>query len=161
MSPKIITTTFYEYASASELPENEANLVAAATEALERAYAPYSKFKVGAAVLLVNGEVVTGNNQENAAYPSGLCAERVALFYANSLYPNEKVLAIAIAAKGNHVKVEKPIPPCGGCRQVIAESEYRFASPIKLLMKGETDPILVSNSIEDLLPLVFDGKMLI
>ena len=161
MQPKVLTTTFYEYASAAELPAAEAELMASANEALERAYAPYSKFKVGAAVLLGNGTVVTGNNQENAAYPSGLCAERVALFAANSLYPNEKVVAIAITAKGGHIKVEKPIPPCGGCRQVIAESEYRYGSPIKLLMKGETESILVSNSIEDLLPLIFDGKMLI
>ena len=101
-----------------ECSEIEKKLINAAKHATEKSYAPYSNFKVGAALLLENGEIITGNNQENAAYPSGLCAERVATFYANSVYPNEKVVAIAIAAWSNGKFTDDVITPCGGCRQV-------------------------------------------
>ena len=107
-----------------ECSEIEKKLINAAKHATEKSYAPYSNFKVGAALLLENGEIITGNNQENAAYPSGLCAERVATFYANSVYPNEKVVAIAIAAWSNGKFTDDVITPCGGCRQVLLETEF-------------------------------------
>ena len=129
-------------------------LINAAKHATEKSYAPYSNFKVGAALLLENGEIITGNNQENAAYPSGLCAERVATFYANSVYPNEKVVAIAIAAWSNGKFTDDVITPCGGCRQVLLETENRFNSTMRLLMYGG-DAVYVVNSIKDLLPLHF------
>ena len=107
------------------LPEDEIILVNQSREAAKRAYAPYSKFQVGAAVLLENGEIITGTNQENAAYPSGLCAERVAVFYANSKYPDVPVIAIAVTAFTNNKFVQTPIPPCGSCRQVLTETETK------------------------------------
>ncbi len=137
-----------------ECSEIEKKLINAAKHATEKSYAPYSNFKVGAALLLENGEIITGNNQENAAYPSGLCAERVATFYANSVYPNEKVVAIAIAAWSNGKFTDDVITPCGGCRQVLLETENRFNSTMRLLMYGG-DAVYVVNSIKDLLPLHF------
>ena len=137
-----------------ECSEIEKKLINAAKHATEKSYAPYSNFKVGAALLLENGEIITGNNQENAAYPSGLCAERVATFYANSVYPNEKVVAIAIAAWSNGKYTDDVITPCGGCRQVLLETENRFNSTMRLLMYGG-DAVYVVNSIKDLLPLHF------
>lgn len=127
-----------------------------AIEALSNAYAPYSRFQVGAAVLLANGEVVTGSNQENAAYPSGLCAERVALFYAGAKYPDVAVKAIAIAAKTGGKLVEG-ISPCGGCRQVMLETETRAGSPIKIFLCG-SDKMRQIDSAASLLPIGFDGS---
>jgi cytidine deaminase len=144
----------------SELPDDALKLMNAAIVARTNAYAPYSKFNVGAALLLDNGEVISGNNQENAAYPSGLCAERVAIFYAGSQYPNAKVLQMAITATSiNHV-VTTPTPPCGACRQSIAEYEFKQESPIQLFFMGESGKVLKSNSLKDLLPLVFDRSFL-
>jgi cytidine deaminase len=123
-----------EYGSIAELKPELANLCSQALQSAETAYAPYSKFQVGAALLLANGVVVLGNNQENAAYPSGLCAERVAIFYANATYPNEPVEAIAITAIQNGEQVPMPIAPCGSCRQVIAETQFRYGNKIKILL---------------------------
>ncbi|HAZ03233.1 MAG TPA: cytidine deaminase, partial [Marinilabiliales bacterium] len=123
-------TTVYEYDSAADLSSDLQKIIIESKEAALRAYAPYSNFNVGAAVLLSNGEVFSGNNQENAAYPSGLCAERVAIFYANSKYPNVPVLAIAICAFNKNGILKTPVPPCGSCRQVLLESEIRFKTPI-------------------------------
>ncbi|GHV11716.1 cytidine deaminase [Bacteroidia bacterium] len=138
----------------NDLQLSEKNLVDAAKEAVARAYAPYSHFQVGAAVLLANGEIVTGNNQENVAYPSGLCAERTALFYANSQYPDAAVDAIAIAACTEGDFLEKPITPCGGCRQVILEAQNRYQHPIRIILYG-TKEIYLIDKITDLLPLSF------
>ena len=137
-----------------ECSEIEKKLISAAKHATEKSYAPYSNFKVGAALLLENGEIISGNNQENAAYPSGLCAERVATFYANSVYPNDKVVAIAIAAWSNGKFTDDVITPCGGCRQVLLETENRFNSPMRVLMYGG-ESVYAVNSIKDLLPLHF------
>lgn len=155
MDERIITTKIQVY-SIPELSGIEKKLILAAFSAAPKAYAPYSGFQVGAAVLLENGEIITGNNQENAAYPSGLCAERVALFYANSLYPELKVTTIAIAAQTQSGTTQSPVSPCGACRQVILESENRYEYPIRILMVG-ANAVYAVDSIKELLPLHF-GK---
>ena len=134
--------------------------MAQAVAVRKKAYAPYSKFKVGAAILLDNGEVVLGSNQENAAYPSGLCAERVAIFYAGSMYPDAKIVQMAITAASDTNKTESPIPPCGACRQSIAEYEIKQESPIEIYFMGESGAIYKSNSLKNLLPLMFDKNFL-
>lgn len=118
----------------NELTEEDRKLVDAACKATQRSYAPYSHFSVGAAALLENGVVVTGSNQENAAYPSGLCAERTTLFYANSQYPDQAVKTLAIAARTEQDFLDTPIPPCGACRQVLLETEKRFGKPMRILL---------------------------
>ena len=155
MNIKEVTIKFLEYENDQELSQEEQNLLGDAFKSVEKSYAPYSEFHVGAAVLLENGVVITGSNQENAAYPSGLCAERVALFYANSQYPEIKIKALAIRAKADHFHIEKPITPCGSCRQVIAEAEHRQQQKIKVIMKGETGPVHIVSGIESLLPFTF------
>lgn len=140
-----------------ELNKAEQDLMTSAMEATTRSYAPYSKFSVGAASLLANGIVVTGTNQENAAYPSGLCAERTTLFYANSQYPDQPVLTLAIAARTEKDFIDLPIPPCGACRQVILETEKRYKQPIRILLYGKKE-IYEVKSIGDLLPLSFDAS---
>ena len=128
-----------------------------AIEATRRSYAPYSHFSVGAAALLANGVVVTGTNQENAAYPSGLCAERTTLFYANSQYPDQAVVTLTIAARTEKDFIDTPIPPCGACRQVILETEKRYKQPIRILLYGKKC-IYEVQSIGHLLPLSFDAS---
>jgi len=139
----------------NELQQEEKNLIDCAKEACSRAYAPYSQFQVGAAVVLANGEIVTGNNQENVAFPSGLCAERTALFYANSRYPDQAVKSLAIAAYTQGDFIDKPISPCGACRQVILETEMRYHSPIRIFLYGKSE-IYIIKGINDLLPLAFN-----
>jgi cytidine deaminase len=148
------------YDSPQELPGKYEKLMSVAKKSREKAYAPYSNFKVGAAVLLENGEVVIGNNQENASFPSGLCAERVAIFQAGARFPGVPVEAIAISAASNLTKVSKPAAPCGNCRQAIAEYEQKQPKPIKIFMMGETGPVFSVNSLADLLPLTFGNSYL-
>lgn len=148
-----------EYQDMDELGENDRLLLLEARRITALAYAPYSGFHVGAAVLLGNGQLFTGNNQENSAYPSGLCAERVALFYANANYPDSEVKAIAISATKNGVLVNQPVKPCGSCRQALAETEVRFESPIRIILDGQ-DAILILDSVESLLPLSFSKRAL-
>ena len=138
----------------SELPEKAKKAIEAAKEASERAYAPYSHFQVGAAVLLADGTVVTGNNQENAAFPSGLCAERIAVFSANSLYPEQPIRILAIAAQSQGKFQPKPVTPCGSCRQVLLESEKRQDKEIEFYFYG-TEEIYYVKGTESLLPLSF------
>lgn len=140
-----------------ELTKADQILLKSAMEATSRSYAPYSRFSVGAAALLGNGTVVTGTNQENAAYPSGLCAERTTLFYANSQYPDQPITTLAIAARTENDFIEKPIPPCGACRQVILETEKRYKQPIRILLYGK-ECIYEIKNIGDLLPLSFDAS---
>ena len=140
----------------AELPEEESRLMEAAIKATEQSYAPYSKFHVGAAALLEDGTIVTGSNQENAAYPSGLCAERVVLFHAGHKYPDIAVVALAIAAATNGSQVES-ISPCGACRQVLLEAEQRYGKSMKVLLCG-TKEVVVAESAESLLPLCFGAK---
>ena len=137
-----------------ELSQSDRELVSAAMEATKGSYAPYSKFRVGAAARLANGLVFTGANQENAAYPSGLCAERTTLFAANAQYPDQPVLALAIAARKGNRFMPTPISPCGACRQVISGVEYRFGHPVRILLYG-TEGIYECNGIDALLPLRF------
>lgn len=144
----------YEF---DELNKADQALMTAAMEATSRSYAPYSKFSVGAAALLANGTVVTGTNQENAAYPSGLCAERTTLFYANSQYPDQPVTTLAIAARTEKDFIDLPIPPCGACRQVILETEKRYKHPVRILLYGKK-AIYEVKSIGALLPLSFDAS---
>lgn len=148
------------YSQPAELTDEEQKLLSEALQAVDGSYAPYSEFHVGAAVLLENGIVIKGSNQENSAYPSGLCAERVALFYANAQYPDVAVKAIAITAKAEHFIIESPIAPCGSCRQVIAETEHRQKSKIRVIMQGQKGPVLATEGIENLLPLVFQEEKL-
>ena len=146
--------------NAEVLPEADKKLLEAAKNAMKDAYAPYSKFKVGAALRLKSGRIVIGSNQENAAFPVTLCAERVAIFAAAAQYPNEAIEAIAITAKSGSRVVNKPVTPCGSCRQVIHESEYRFGQVIRVILHGETGEVYVLNSIKDILPLTFDADFL-
>ena len=140
-----------------ELSDEDKKLIDQSIEATKRSYAPYSKFSVGAAALLDNGITVTGTNQENAAYPSGLCAERTTLFYANSQYPDSAVKTLAIAARTERDFIETPIPPCGACRQVILETEKRYGNSIRILLYGKSCIYLVEG-IGSLLPLSFDAS---
>ena len=148
------------YESLEELLEGDQKLMLRAVEARKDAYAPYSNFQVGAALLLENGEVVIGNNQENACYPAGLCAERVAIFQAGAKYPNVVIKSIAISATSVNYKVDTPAAPCGNCRQSISEYEVKQKQPIQLLMMGEVGKVLKCNSIGDILPLAFNNSFL-
>lgn len=148
---KSFTITYTELAHYQELDQADQELIAQAYTACDKAYAPYSNFHVGAAVLLTSGKVVQGNNQENIAYPSGLCAERVALFHASATYPNDSVKTIAIVAKGDLIKADDCLSPCGSCRQVIAESEMRQKSPIRIILVSESNRTFVFERISDIL----------
>ena len=148
------------FESVSELPISIQKLMNKAHDARKNAYAPYSYFGVGAALQLDSGEIITGNNQENAAYPSGLCAERVAIFHAGSQYPNMVVSAMALTAGSFKKTTTSPIPPCGACRQVLAEYEVKQKQPIEIYFMGESGKIVKSNSVKDLLPLIFDSSYL-
>ena len=131
-----------------------------AIQVRDNAYAPYSKFNVGAALLLENGVVITGSNQENASYPSGLCAERTAIYYAGAQYPDVKILEIAISATSKNTPTKDPIPPCGACRQAISEYEVKQNIPISIYFMGESGKVVKSNSLANLLPWVFDKSVL-
>lgn len=143
-----------------ELPPIDLELVNEAREASKRSYAPYSKFNVGAAVRLTDGTVVTGNNQENAAYPSGTCAERTVLFWANAQYPEQAVESLAIAANNEGGELEKPITPCGACRQVILEVEKRYGKSIRIILFGTKECYIIEDGVKTLLPLSFDSDFL-
>ncbi len=149
--------TYFEYSSIDELNVEEQSLINNAIQIAKGAYAPYSGFNVGCAVLLDNDEVVVGSNQENAAYPSGLCAERVALFSAGALYPSANILAIAVVAMKDGELVQSVTAPCGACRQVIIESEYRSKSKFPVILAGK-NKIIKFESGQDLLPLSFGPK---
>jgi cytidine deaminase len=160
MKEKKIESILYVFDSLKELPKDVNALMQKAVQARNKAYAPYSKFTVGAAILLDNGEIITGSNQENASYPSGLCAERTAIYYAGSQFPEAKLLKIAITAGSKRNKTTKPIPPCGACRQAIAEYEIKQITPIEIYFMGETGAVAKSNSLANLLPFVFDKSVL-
>ncbi len=155
-----VSTKAVQFESVAELSAQEQDLFSKAVEAQQNAYAPYSKFHVGASVLLEDGTIVTGNNQENAAYPSGMCAERVAIWKVGSSYPDKKVLAIAIVAGSELKSVDRPVGPCGACRQTILEYEINQKENIELLFKGDKGPIIKVKSISDLLPFNFDSSYL-
>lgn len=148
-----------EFRSMDELSKEEQELVSAAIKATDNAYARYSNFKVGAALRLEDGRIVIGANQENAAFPSGLCAERSAIFAAQSHYPDQPIIMLAIAAKNENGILKDPVTPCGACRQVILEMEDRYQRPVRILLYG-TNGVYCIRSIKDLLPLSFvDSSM--
>lgn len=157
MTEKNIVTKIRVYPY-NELSQADKKLVDMAKEATARAYAPYSKFKVGAAILLANGEIVTGSNQENVAYPSGICAERTTGFYASSRYPGVRFVKLAVAAYHNGAFLPNPISPCGGCRQALSEFEKNGGQPIGVMLYG-TEGVYCFDSIRDLLPLCFEEDL--
>lgn len=155
-----ISTKFTVFESSKELSVSEQDLLDKAIAARDFAYAPYSGFKVGATVLMQNGDVFSGNNQENAAYPSGICAERVAIWSAMAALPDGKIQKIFIAARSINTLVDRPVAPCGACRQAIAEYETKQRDDIEIFFTGEVGEIVKANSIKDLLPWMFDNTML-
>jgi len=160
MKKQTISFELSVFESLEELNDQDYNLMLMAIDARKDAYAPYSNFMVGAAVLLENDKVVIGSNQENASYPSGLCAERVAVFQAGAKYPGVTIKSIAITAMSKTHLVEKPAAPCGNCRQAISEYEYKQKSPIELLLMGEKGEIIKCQSLTDILPLGFNNSYL-
>ena len=155
-----IKTSFTAFSSVEELPKDVQDLMQKAVDIRKNAYAPYSKFRVGAALLLDNGKVMLGSNQENAAYPSGLCAERVAVFHSGAIYPDAKIIKMAISAASDTNQTTTPIPPCGSCRQSISEYEFKQNTPIEIYFMGEIGEVFKSDSIKNLLPLSFDKNFL-
>ncbi len=148
---KTLSIQYTELAHYNELDTHMQDLIGRAYEICNQAYAPYSEFKVGAVVELHNGELISGNNQENIAYPSGLCAERVALYFTGANYPDEAIKNLVIVAKGDLVGADDCISPCGSCRQVIAESERRQQSPIRITLVSQSGRTFIFEQISDLL----------
>jgi cytidine deaminase len=143
-----------------ELSPEEQVLIKNAKDSFKNSYAPYSGFLVGASILLENGKVINGSNQENVAYPSGLCAERVALFYAGSQYPQIAIKTIAVSALSKTFEINNVVSPCGACRQVMAEYQQKQNSEIRILLHSPNDDVLIANSVEDLLPFMFTSPLL-
>lgn len=156
----MVINTVVKVCSYDELLSADREIVDAARAATANSYAVYSKFNVGAAVRLSDGTVVSGTNQENAAYPSGLCAERTTLFWANSQYPTQSVEVLAIAARTEKGELDRPIPPCGACRQVILETEKRFNKAMRIILYGAKECYIIEDGVKALLPLSFDAAFL-
>lgn len=152
--------SFEKYTSLEFLSEEDQDLLKKAIEIREKAYAPYSEFKVGAAILLEDGTVVTGNNQENAAYPSGLCAERVAIFHASAQYPDKKIVKIAISADSEKTKLTKAVSPCGACRQSLYEYEHKQKEKIQIIFGTDYSTLYKTESLQNLLPFSFNSDMM-
>lgn len=152
---KNFSISYEELQHWSELNPEDIELVQKAFEVSANAYAPYSKFLVGASLRMEDDSIILGSNQENIAYPSGLCAERVALFYAGAIYPTIKVRKICIVAKGDLIPKENWVSPCGSCRQVMAESQNRQNEPIEIILVSQNNRVLIFNSVFDLLPFIF------
>lgn len=159
MAEKKLVIEYQEYASMAEMNAEDRSLLESAMDASRSSYAPYSEYHVGAAVLLSDGRVVKGSNQENAAYPSGLCAERTALFAAHAQYPGLQVKALAVVAYSDGRMAPEPAWPCGACRQVLAESQKRAGEPVRVIVGGSRR-IVVFSCVEDILPFIFDGSAL-
>ncbi|GGA82983.1 cytidine deaminase [Puia dinghuensis] len=157
---KEFTLSYEEYASAQELSEADAALLAKAREVTKDAYAPYSHFRVGAAARLVNGEVITGTNQENAAFPAGICAERTLLSVAATLYPGVSIDTLAISYHNENGISDRPISPCGICRQSLQEFEQRTGRPMRVVLGGETGKVIVLAGSGLLLPFAFTSDEL-
>ena len=148
------------FESINELSQPVYNLMQGAINIKSKAYSPYSNFQVGAALRLANTQVITGNNQENSSYPAGLCAERVALFYASANFPDQAIEMMALSASPLNKSNDQPVPPCGSCRQAIAEYEYKFNQPIEIYFMGDRGKVIAVTSIKTLLPLAFDQSFL-
>lgn len=160
MTTHTLTIAYTEVTGKDQLSDSDRNLLNEAWLACDSAYAPYSNFRVGAALELENGMVFKGNNQENAAYPSGICAERVAVFSASALYPGIAITCIAVVAKTDVFNLANPVTPCGACRQVISEYEMLSGKPIRILLQGNSEKIWILDGIRNLLPLMFHGSEL-
>ncbi len=158
MIEKNVSIKYYVADRLDQLPKDEQDLVNLAREMTNDAYAPYSAFYVGAAILLENGEIVKGSNQENGAYPSGLCAERVAAFSASAGHPGVSMKKIAVCARSNRLEVKEPVSPCGACRQVLLEYENLQKEPMKVLLASDNGKVVVIERVDDLLPLSFSGN---
>jgi len=156
---KSISISFKEFENFEEIHDNDRELILAARNSAEKAYAPYSKFRVGAAIRLESGRIVKGANVENAAFPSGICAERSALANSVSNYSEDKPVAIAIASMTSEGITENIPSPCGNCRQVIAEEESRIGDKIRIILSGKNKTVII-DSISDLLPLQFNKEIL-
>ena len=156
MTSKEIRIVYNEYESLDQLELRDRELAQAAIEATKGSYAPYSNFNVGAAVRLDNGQIVKGSNQEKAAYPSGICAERTAMFYASANYPENAMTAIAITASQNGTLCDNPATPCGSCRQVMAQYQTKGGQPMEILLVGGKK-IWKFGKVDDVLPLIFDS----
>jgi cytidine deaminase len=160
MKEKKFEFNYTVYENIDELPEEQKELLKEAREVTEHAYAPYSRFQVGAIAKLSNGETVTGSNQENASFPVGLCAERVLLATVSSLFPKESIQTIAISYKSTEQKSDHPISPCGICRQALQEYEGRIDHPLQLILGGMEGAVYVIDSASRLLPLAFTSEEL-
>ena len=154
------STSYKSYGSIDELISVDKKLLKKAEEILEQAYSVYSGFSVGASALLDNGEIIVANNQENIAYPSSMCAERVLFYFCKSNFPNCIIEKVAITVKAVEKTIDEPISPCGACRQVMFEYERNQQNSIKILLKGEVGKVFELSSIEDLLPLAFKTDIL-
>ena len=155
-----LAVTYTEINGLVHLPAEDRELLEKAWEACDSAYAPYSNFHVGASLRLENNMIFKGNNQENAAYPSGICAERVAVFSASASYPGVPIRSIAVVARTDVFTIQNPVTPCGACRQVIAEYETLSGQPIRILLQGNAEKIWILDGISNLLPLMFHGGAL-
>ncbi len=160
MKKVTIGTDVRIYESREELPSDDLILMEKATEALGKSHSPYSRFRVGASVLLDNGEILSGANQENASYPLCLCAEMVVFSAVSSQFPNTTIKKVAITVKNEKLHINMPVSPCGACRQTMFEFENRQGSPIEVLLMGETGAVYILDSVKSLLPLSFDGSLL-
>ena len=148
------------FESIEELSQPVFDLMQEAISIKSKAYSPYSNFQVGAALRLANGKVITGNNQENSSYPAGLCAERVALFYTSANYPEQAIKTMALSASPMNAHNDQPVPPCGSCRQAIAEYEYKSNQPIEIYFMGDRGKVIAVSSVKTLLPFAFDRSFL-
>ena len=160
MKKRELKISFEEYSNLEDLNTDDRTLLDQAIKSVNKAYAPYSQYYVGAALKLKSGEVVTGNNQENVAYPSGLCAERVAIFYASSQFPEMEVETIAITAKTDQFEMDDVVAPCGACRQVLSEYEIKQKKPIRVMLHADGGKVLIFDSIKSILPLMFHAEEL-
>lgn len=157
MKTETFSFSYQIFSKKEELSATWQELLQLAEQARQRAYAPYSSFQVGAAALLDNGEIITGNNQENVAFPSGMCAERVAIFYAMAQFPQAKILKIAISGVNTITPKKESVTPCGSCRQAILEYEMKQKSAVEILCSGAESEILIFSSVRQLLPFCFDS----
>jgi len=160
MEERTLNISYQVFESVKELKPKDRSLMAAAKACLDDSYSPYSKFKVGCAIRLEDGNIITGTNQENASFPVGLCAERVALSAVDALYRGQKIETMAITASSEKAKLEKPISPCGSCRQAISQAQVKSGNAIRIILQGETGEVFIFKSMDGLLPMSFDDKYL-
>lgn len=160
MKEHTLSVQYKIFETPKEMNKNDRLLLKHAKKALKNSWSPYSNFKVGAALLLKNGKIMEGSNQENAAYPMCLCAERTAFAAAASQFPKSEVTTIAITVRNPELLIETPAAPCGACRQVICETELKHQHEIRVILRGETGPVYVFETGKDLLPFGFDASFL-